>query len=333
MTMRLDEVAILLVDDVADNTLALQAYLERDGFRCVTARSGPEALEALLAHDVALALVDVNMPGMDGVELAELMRGTERTRTVPIIFVTGVSGEPARIFKGYETGAVDFLMKPVEPKLLRSKVQTFVELHRQRRQLSEQLTQLKEMLRLSDMFVAVLGHDLRSPLQSIELGAQVILGKPDDAAVAARMANTMQRASRRMARLIEQLLDFARARLQGGIPILPGAGDLGEVAKMVLAELEPTAAARIELRQAGDPHGTWDRDRISQVLSNLVGNAVQHGTADTPIVIDIAGDADHVSIEIRNGGCIPPALLPNLFDPFTRAENGRERSVGLGLGL
>jgi signal transduction histidine kinase len=262
------------------------------------------------------------------------MRGTERTRTVPIIFVTGVSGDPARIFQGYESGAVDYLMKPVEPKLLKSKVDTFVELHRQRRQLSEQLTQLKEMLRLSDMFVAVLGHDLRSPLQSIELGAQVILGKPEDAAVATRMANTMQRASRRMARLIEQLLEFARARLQGGIPILPAAADLEELTRAVLAELEPVVAARVDLHVDGPQHGTWDRDRISQVLSNLVGNAVQHGTPDVPITVTIAGAGEVVGIEVANGGCIPAESLATLFDPFTRAENGHERaSAGLGLGL
>jgi len=199
MTETAQEVAVLVVDDVEDNRVALKAFLEAEGIRAVLARSGAEALEALLVHDVALALIDVNMPGMSGFELAELMRGAERTRTIPIIFVTGVAGEPARVFKGYEAGAVDYLVKPVDPRLLKGKVETFVELHRQRHQLSDQLARLQEMLRLSDMFVAVLGHDLRGPLQSVELGAQVILGRPDDPAAVAKMANTMQRASRRMA--------------------------------------------------------------------------------------------------------------------------------------
>jgi signal transduction histidine kinase len=324
------EVAILLVD-VADDLRALAAVLEWDGVRCLTAHSEAEALAALSAHDVALALVELHRPGTDRFALAERMRGGERTRSVPIIFVTGESGDRARVFQGYETGAVDYLMKPVEPKLLKSKVDEFVELHRQRHQLAEERDRLKDMLRLSDMFVTVLGHDLRSPLQSIELGAQVILGKPDDAAVTTRMANTMQRASRRMARLIEQLLDVARARLQGGIPILPAESDLGEIARTVLGELDPAAAGRVELRLAGDQHGTWDRDRISQVLSHLIGNAVQHGTAGAPIVIAVDGDDERVAIEIRSGGAIPPASLPTLFDPFTRAENGRGRAAGLGL--
>lgn len=328
------DVAILVVDDVADNLVALKALLDGDGVRVVTAHSGAEALEVLLVHDVALALIDVNMPGMDGFELAELMRGTERTRAVPIIFVTGIAGEPARMFKGYETGAVDFLVKPVAPRLLRSKVETFVELHRQRHQLSDQLGQLKEMLRLSDMFVAVLGHDLRGPLQSVELGAQVILGKPDDTNAVLRMANTMQRASRRMARLIEQLLDFARARVQGAIPVLPAACDLGDLTRSALSELEPAAAERVTLEVGCDTAVTWDRDRIGQVLSNVLGNAVQHGTEGTPIRIAVAGDAARVAVAVCNQGHIPAETLPMLFDPFTRAESGRQRrGAGLGLGL
>ena len=328
------DIAILIVDDVSESLIALKALLESDGVHVVTAQSGADALEALLVHDVALALIDVNMPGMDGFELAELMRGTERTRAVPIIFVTGVAADPARMFKGYETGAVDFLVKPVEPRLLRSKVETFVELHRQRHQLSSQLRQLQEMLRLSDMFVAVLGHDLRGPLQSVELGSQVILGKPDDTTAVLRMANTMQRASRRMARLIEQLLDFARSRLQGAIPVMPVACDLRELTRTALSDLDPTAAERVTLEVSGDAHVTWDRDRIGQVLSNLLGNATQHGAEGTPIRVAITGDDARVSIVVHNQGHVPAETMPMLFDPFTRAESGRQRrGGGLGLGL
>ena len=98
----------------------------------LTAQSGAEALELLLAHDVALALIDVQMPEMDGFELAELMRGTERTRRIPIIFVTAGTREPSRVFHGYDAGAVDFLYKPIDPAVLESKAAVFFELHRQR---------------------------------------------------------------------------------------------------------------------------------------------------------------------------------------------------------
>src|SRR3984957_20044546 len=111
----------LFVDDLEENLLSLEALLRRDWLVLLKARSGPEALELLLQYDVALAILDVQMPEMDGYDLAELMRGTERTRRVPIIFVTAGAADRQRRFRGYETGAVDFLNKPIEPDILRSK--------------------------------------------------------------------------------------------------------------------------------------------------------------------------------------------------------------------
>src|SRR5882757_5017857 len=124
-------VRCLLVDDVGENLLALSALLRREDVEILEARSGSEALELLLIHDVALALLDVQMPDMDGFELAELMRGSERTRQVPIIFVTAGTRDQYRLFKGYDTGAVDFLHKPIEPHMLKSKADVFFQLYRQ----------------------------------------------------------------------------------------------------------------------------------------------------------------------------------------------------------
>ena len=121
MTPALSPVHYLLVDDLEENLLALEGLLRRPDLVLLRARSGTEALELLLKYDVALALIDVQMPVMDGFELAELMRGTERTRRVPIIFLTAGSSDSQRRFRGYETGAVDFLLKPIEPDVLRSK--------------------------------------------------------------------------------------------------------------------------------------------------------------------------------------------------------------------
>src|SRR6202789_487225 len=133
----------LLVDDLEENLLSLEALLRREGLTLLKARSGDEALELLLKHDVALALVDVQMPGLNGFELAELMRGNERTRRVPIIFVTAGSDDRQRRFQGYEAGAVDFIHKPIEPDILRSKADVFFELYRQRQQISAQRDELE----------------------------------------------------------------------------------------------------------------------------------------------------------------------------------------------
>src|ERR1700753_1200354 len=127
---------LLLVDDLAENLLALDAILKRDGLECIKARSGEEALEWLLVEDFALALLDVQMPGMDGFQLAEYMRGSERSRHIPIIFLTAGTTDSQSPFSGYEAGAVDFIQKPIEPDIIRSKVSVFCDLFEQRRQIA-----------------------------------------------------------------------------------------------------------------------------------------------------------------------------------------------------
>ncbi len=129
--------AILLVDDHEENLVALEAVLEPLGCRLVKARSGEGALKALLQDDFAVILLDVQMPGLDGFETAELIRGRERTRAIPIIFVTAISKEPHHVFRGYGTGAVDYLFKPYEAIVLRSKVEVFVALYERGRALAE----------------------------------------------------------------------------------------------------------------------------------------------------------------------------------------------------
>ncbi len=113
-------VKFLLVDDLEGNLIALEGLLKRDGLELLKASSGQEAMELLLVHDFALAILDVQMPQMDGFELAEVMRGTERTRRIPIIFLTAGGLDHQRRFRGYGTGAVDFLFKPIEPHILQS---------------------------------------------------------------------------------------------------------------------------------------------------------------------------------------------------------------------
>jgi PAS domain S-box-containing protein len=162
-----EPVRFLLVDDLEDNLTALEGLLRRDGLELSTARSGPEALELLLVHEFALALVDVQMPGMDGFELAELMRGTERTRAVPIIFLTAVANDERRRFRGYEAGAVDYLTKPIEPHVLRSKAGLFFDYASQRRDLLARCDELKAS---NDRLTA---HVDNSPLAVIEFDSEL----------------------------------------------------------------------------------------------------------------------------------------------------------------
>ncbi len=139
-----DKINILIVDDRPENLLVLESILEELDLNIVKATSGNQALALMLEYDFALVLLDVQMPEMDGFETAELMRGSERTKNIPIIFVTAINKNKKCMFKGYEIGAVDYLFKPIEPLILKSKVNVFIELHRQKEQLRKQAEVLQE---------------------------------------------------------------------------------------------------------------------------------------------------------------------------------------------
>ncbi|WP_454688862.1 hybrid sensor histidine kinase/response regulator [Achromobacter aloeverae] len=328
-----ENINILVVDDIAQNLVAFEALLSRPGITVLKANSGVEALELLLANEVALALVDVQMPQMNGFELAELVRGSDRTRTVPLIFLTAATHEREAHFRGYEAGAVDFMYKPIDTDVLLSKVNVFVELYTQRKQLARQLEELRQALTLNEMFTAVLGHDLRTPLSAILHGSELLLRTSEDPKVATN-ARRIQFSAGRMARMVDQLLDVARIR-SNGLVLQPAQADYREACQAIIEEIaDPRQRERVELAARGDTVGTVDVDRFSQVLSNLIGNALQHGTAEAPVSVDIdGGQADRIVVRVRNGGAIPPAQLPNLFNAFQASVESRVSRNGLGLGL
>ncbi|WP_343735678.1 response regulator [Acidovorax sp.] len=330
-----DRTKCLLVDDVEENLIALEALLQRDGVDILKAQSGPEALELLLAHDdVALALLDVQMPEMNGFELAELIRGSERTRHIPLIFMTAGSREQNWQFRGYESGAVDFLYKPIDPHMLTNKASVFFELHRRKQALAHELRARTEALRINEMFMAVLSHDLRTPLQSIVAAATVLKRQPppDKAAL---MADRVLGASQRMGHMIEDLLDVTRIRQAGGLALQLGPAHMQTLVQRTLDEVATSHPERpIDSTLAGDLAGTWDAERLCQVVTNLVGNALHHGSVDHPVRIAVDGTRpEEVSITVSNGGTIPAGLLPHLFDPFRGGEREPGRHQGLGLGL
>ncbi len=317
---------VLIVDDVADNLLALEGLLRRDDIDVLTALSGRAALDVLLERDVAVALIDVQMPEMDGFELATLMRGVQKTRYVPIVFVTAGSMDPARVFKGYESGAVDYLFKPVDEHLLRSKVDVFVTLEKHRQQ-------LRYADRMREMFIGILGHDLRNPLSGIIMSAQLILRRTSDEAIGDALGRILRNGAR-MVQMIDELLDFSRFRLGGGISLSPKPADLRELTEQVLGEFEDVRQ-RFKVEVYGDMVGTWDAERLLQIVSNLCGNAVQHSPPNSPIHIRIQGRReDTVAIHVHNVGApIPEELRSTLFEPFCGSDDGRRRTQRLGLGL
>jgi len=327
------QINVLVVDDFPQNLVASEAMLTRPGLNVLKAGSGVEALELLLAHEVALALIDVHMPGMDGFELAELIRGNQRTAGIPIIFMTAAAEEAARIYRGYQAGAVDFLNKPINPDILRGKVEVFVQLHAQKARIREQLEELRQALQVNELFVAVLGHDLRTPLSAVLHGAELLQRLGEDARIR-ETARRIHSSGARMERMVRQLLDVAQLR-SSGVTLYKAPANYCDTCRRIIDEIEHGGStSRLKLESRGELDGVFDVDRMAQVLSNLIGNALQHSEPQTPVLIELDGERrDRIVVRVANQGVIPPDMLERLFHPFSTAVPKQGRSSGLGLGL
>jgi signal transduction histidine kinase len=197
--------------------------------------------------------------------------------------------------------------------------------------------ELQRTVKSNELFAGILGHDLRNPLGAILMSATVLSRKATDE-VTARTVTRILSAGQRMNRMITQLLDFTQVRASGGLPIAPSWVDVAPIFQQAIDELLPGSggqgAGRPELERQGDTRGWWDPDRLAQLASNLMSNAIRHGSSQRPVRVSLRADPRRgVVIEVRNGGIIAPDLLPIIFDPFRRGELRERRSGGLGLGL
>jgi len=191
---------------------------------------------------------------------------------------------------------------------------------------------LARTVRFAELFVGVLGHDLRTPLNTIKLAAELLAMHDDDGSGGSPTLRILKSVER-MRRMIDDLLDFTHARLGHGLPLAPRDANLLEIAHACVDELQP-AAPPMEVRCEGDPRGHWDPDRLAQLLTNLLANALEHGTRSAPVLVCIDGRrAERVELEVHNEGAIDPVMLPVIFDPFASGRRERERRAGLGLGL
>jgi signal transduction histidine kinase len=334
----------LLVDDLQENLLALEALLQRDGLTCLKARSGEEALELLLTHDVALALLDVQMPGMDGFELAEFMRGNERARHIPIIFVTAGAADKQRRFRGYEAGAVDFIQKPIEADILRSKANVFFDLHKQRQQLELQRDELEAAAqalrradRHKDSFLAVLAHELRNPVAALSGGLH-LLGKDIAPERAQDIRTRMDRMLAHLTHLVDDLLDVSRVS-QGKISLKKERIALGEVLQSAIEASQHNLDAeghRFIIEIPSD--AIWldaDHTRLAQVVSNLLNNAAKYTPPSGTVTLSARADGDMAEIKVSDTGVgIPSEMQPRIFEIFAQVEDHLAKAQGgLGIGL
>ncbi|HYO95864.1 MAG TPA: hybrid sensor histidine kinase/response regulator [Polyangiaceae bacterium] len=342
--------AILIVDDTNANLIALVAVLEPLGHTLIEAASGAEALRRAMEREYAVILVDVQMPGLDGFETVSLLREHPRVQNTPIIFLSAHHQDMIDAQKGYALGAIDYIVKPFNPDLLRAKVRSLVTLYRRGAELKRQAQIIaqkeveatrarlaaaaaEDTIRLKDKYIGILGHDLRNPLNAIAGTARMMLRSSDLPTAHRTSAERIVRASDRMTRMIEDVLDFTRGQLGGGIPVSAASGNLGEICQHAIEELKAAYPQREILFDAhGDLDGNWDRDRLHQVLSNLLRNAAEYGKGG--VHVSAEGEDRFIKLSVHNGGPpIPPDELPTIFEPFRRGSDSARSSAGLGLGL
>jgi signal transduction histidine kinase len=298
----------------------------------LTAASGQDALQLLLDHDVMLIVMDVHMPELDGYETTSRIRQRDGCRDIPVIFLTAVYDLPEHHHRGYALGAVDYIAKPFDIEILRGKIRALVNLYMRGQRVERE--RREELERMKDLFLGAVGHDLRNPLQAITVGAHAIVSGAHDPGTAVLFASRIQRASKRMQRIIDEVLDLTREHFVGEIRLEVAPADLAVICNGVMDECRlahPDRSLGVEV--AGDVSGTWDAGRLARVFANLIGNALEHGRHDGPITVRLAGtDADVVATVHNRGSVIDPSVLATIFEPFRRGE-GSVRGLGLGLHI
>jgi signal transduction histidine kinase len=344
---------ILVVDDQRANLIALEAALGYLPGSLVFAASGEEALRVLLERDFAVILLDVRMPGLGGLETARLIRGRQRSRHTPIIFVTAHGYDETEVRDAYALGAVDFLTKPLVLEILRAKVNVFVELHRRNEQVAAQKVRLREMEhaeriaaalseadRQKDEFLALLGHELRNPLVPLTAGLELLHRRllppssEDDVVIRTRLA--MERQLKQLTRLVDDLLDVSRIT-SGKLELRKSAVDLREVLEQAVATTRPQLVERKQLLHVSLPPeplpAVADPARLTQVFVNLLRNAIQYSDDGGEIHFVCRHQGDQVEVRVAdNGRGIKADFLPRLFDKFVQ-EGGGGGGGGMGLGL
>jgi signal transduction histidine kinase len=365
-----DIVQVLVVDDQTSNLEAIEALLTQSGCRLIRAQSADEALLALLDQEFAAIILDIKMPGMGGLELAELIKQRRRTRDVPILFLTAHTMDEHEVLRGYGTGAVDYLTKPIHSDILRSKVAVFIELFRKSRALAQANARLQreiaerermdDALRVSnrdlerrvqertdalqqadrrkDEFLASLAHELRNPLAPIRSAVEILQIGIASEADSARARAVIVRQVDHMTRLIDDLLDVSRITCDKLILQLSRV-ELASVVATAVETSRPLIDERrhtLTVRLPSSPVVLEvDSARLAQVLSNLLTNAAKYTApgGDVRLTAEVQ-DTDVVIRVLDNGIGISADMLARVFELFMQGDHPRERSGGgLGIGL
>lgn len=348
---------ILIVDDRPENLLTLEGILENDELNILKANSGNEALSVMLDHNIALVLMDVQMPGMDGFEVAEIMRSSERTKYIPIIFVTAISKQRQHIFKGYESGAVDYLYKPLDLEILQSKIKAFIDFFQRKNKLEETTRTLEKTVNelnkakiiaeeatlAKSAFLATMSHEIRTPLNGIIGLAD--LGLMDESTQPKQRERLLdiKTSGESLLQIINEILDISKIEADK-LELEEIEFSIREVIEKVVnllsvkvfqEKLEFICEISPDLPDIliGDPL------RIRQILINLLSNAIKftdEGTVGIHVkMLDHIEEQVSIEFSIEDTGIgIPREKINRLFHSYQQVDTSTTRTHGgTGLGL
>jgi len=334
---------ILIVDDKIENITALKKVLESHNFIVDTALSGQEALKKILRQSYQLIILDVQMPEMDGFEVAESISGFSRTNDIPIIFLSAVNISKEFITKGYASGGHDYLVKPFDPDILVLKIRTYIKLYEQTLELSnmqrvliEEIEQRKKAELKKDEFLSIASHELKTPLTSvkgyIQLAEISVLGDEKENAL-----NFISRSSNQLKKLdtlITELLDISKMTT-GNLEFHFSDFHFEPFLDNVIDVIHRSNPGR-NIIKGGDIDFVLNGDefRLEQVLLNYLSNAIKYSSEPHPVYIDVVKGEDAITVSVKDQGIgIDKADQANLFGKFYRATQSSSKYQGLGMGL
>jgi len=334
---------ILIVDDKPENLVALEKVLGDLDVQVVKANSGNEALKATLHHDFSLALLDIQMPEMDGYELAEILRDEEKTARLPFIFISAVYTDNLNIFKGYERGAFSFITKPFQPEILINKVKFFINIYEQDLELSrlnenlrEKNEELQAMNEELESFSYSVSHDLRAPLRALS-GYSSMLEEDYENALdenGKRIVETIKNNALKMNVLVDDLLAFSKL---GRKSLVKAEVNTGQMVRAILDDLAGTAPhhAHVTVHDLADTYG--DVALLKQVWINLISNALKYSGKKEHAEVEIGcSTSGHETIYYvkDNGTGFDMKYSDKLFGVFQRLHSVSEfEGTGIGLAI
>lgn len=333
---------ILVVDDRPENIFALESMLSSDTCEVLTALNGNEALKIAYNEQLSLILLDIQMPGMDGFEIAQILKENNKTKDIPIIFVTAINKDISFVVKALKGGAIDYLYKPLDIEFTRAKIEAFLRFYEAKAELDKKNAELQKSNAEKNYYLGVAAHDLRSPLGHIKMFSEYLIDELKDKVDndQKEYLDIIHKSSTFLLRLVDNLLDISKIEA-GELKLNHQLTELNEFVEEQVALANSHAQRkniRIKLVPAKDAVNIeFDPIHVSQVMSNLLTNAVKFSAEGTVTTVSVEPNHEKVVINVSDQGQgIPTDELPTIFNAFQKTSvksTAGEKSTGLGLAI